>query len=85
MLLIDSLKFCQEKKGVNILGWCLMPSHLHFIANTTIPFDLDIVVRDFKRFTCNSLIQQIKNEPESRREWLLDKFQFAAKKHPKNE
>lgn len=84
MPLIDSLKFCQEKKGLNIFGWCLMPSHLHLIANTNISYDLDCVIRDFKRFTCNSLIQQIKNEPESRREWLLDKFEFAAKKHPKN-
>lgn len=85
MLLIDSLKFCQQKKGLNIFGWCLMPSHLHLIANTNISYDLDLVIRDLKRFTCNSLIQQIKNEPESRREWLLDKFEFAAKKHPKNE
>ena len=84
MLLIDSLKFCQQKKGLNIFGWCLMPSHLHLIANTNISYDLDLVIRDLKRFTCNSLIQQI-NEPESRREWLLDKFEFAAKKHPKNE
>ncbi len=84
MLLVDSLKYCQEKKGLNIFGWCLMPSHLHLIANTSLTFELDDVVRDFKRFTCNHLIDQIKNEPESRREWLLDKFQFAAKKHPKN-
>ena len=84
MLMIDSLKFCQENKGLNIFGWCLMPSHLHVIANTTIPFELDDVIRDFKRFTCNHLIEQINNEPESRREWLIDKFHFAAKSHPKN-
>jgi REP element-mobilizing transposase RayT len=84
MLLIDSLKYCQGKKGLNIFGWCLMPSHLHLIANTSIPFELDDVIRDFKRFTCNHLIDQILNEPESRREWLIDKFQFAAKSHPKN-
>ena len=61
-----------------------MHSHLHLIANTKIPFELDDVVRNFKRFTSNRLIEQITNELESRREWLLDKFQFAAKKSPKN-
>ena len=83
-LLIDSLKFCQENKGLNIFGWCLMPSHLHMIVNTTEPFQLDDVVRDFKRHTSKYLIAQIENEPESRREWLLERIKFAAKIHPKN-
>ena len=83
-LLIDSLKFCQENKGLNIFGWCLMPSHLHMIANTNEPFQLDDVVRDFKRHTSKHLIAQIENEPESRREWLLERFKFAAKIHSKN-
>ena len=83
-LIIDSLKYCQENKGLNIFGWCLMPSHLHLIANTNIPFDLDNVVRDFKRHTSKHAIFLIQNEPESRREWLLDKFAHAGKIHPKN-
>jgi REP element-mobilizing transposase RayT len=83
-LIIDSLKYCQENKGLNIFGWCLMPSHLHLIANTKIPFDLDNVVRDFKRHTSKNAILLIENSPESRREWLLDKFAHAGKTHPKN-
>ena len=47
-LIVDSLKCCQENKGLNIFGWCLMPSHLYPIANTKTPFDLDDVVQDFK-------------------------------------
>ena len=50
-LIVDLLKYCQENKGLNIFGWCLMPSHMHLIVNTKIPFDLDDVVRDFKRHT----------------------------------
>ena len=61
-----------------------MTNHLHLIVNTKLPFELKDVVRDFKKFTCKQLIKQIANEPESRREWLLDKFSFAARKHPKN-
>ena len=83
-LIVDSLKYCQENKGLNIFGWCLMPSHLHLIANTKIPFDLDDVVRDFKRHTSKQAIFLIENEPESRKEWLLDKFAHAGKIHPKN-
>ena len=79
MLLIDSLKYCQREKGLNIFAWCLMPSHLHLIANTTVKFELADVIRDFKKFTSKKLIHQIKQEPESRREWMLNRFEFAGK------
>jgi len=84
MLIVDSLNYCCEKKGLHIFGWCLMTNHLHLIANTDGKNKLDNVVRDFKKFTSKKLISQITNEPESRREWLLNKFAYAAKKHPKN-
>jgi putative transposase len=70
-LIIDSLKYCRENKGLNIFGWCLMPSHLRIIANTDEPFQLSDVVGDFKRHTSKSLIAQIIGQPESRREWLI--------------
>src|SRR5205085_1677868 len=56
----------------------------HMIANTNDPFQLDDVVRDFKRHTSTALVEQIKTEPESRREWLLERFAYAGKIHPKN-
>src|SRR3569623_661762 len=28
-IILDSWKFCQEKKGLEIYGWCIMPSHIH--------------------------------------------------------
>jgi putative transposase len=84
LLIIDSLKYCQENKGLNIFGWCLMSSHLHLLANAMHPHQLDDVVRDFKRHTSKHLIEQIKSAPESRREWLLERFKLAGKMHPKN-
>ena len=70
-----------------------MPSHLHLMANTKIPFDLDHVVKDFKRHTSKNAVLLIENEAESRRECLpalrleaglLDKFAYAGKIHLKN-
>jgi REP element-mobilizing transposase RayT len=83
MLLVDSLKHCQKEKGLNIFSWCLMPSHLHLIANTSVKFELSDVVRDFKKYTSKAIIKQIKNEPESRREWLLERFWLAGKDNNK--
>ncbi|MBP6335333.1 MAG: transposase [Bacteroidia bacterium] len=84
MLIVDSLKYCCENKGLQIFAWCLMPSHLHLIADTDGREKLSDVVRDFKKFTSKKLILQIEREVESRRKWLLSQFEFAATKHPKN-
>ena len=61
-----------------------MPHHLHLISNTKTPFELDNVVRDFKRHTSKNAILLIETEPDSRREWALDRFAHAVKIHPKN-
>ena len=36
-------------------------------------------VRDFKKFTANAVIKDIQNMPESRRDWMLYRFEFAGK------
>lgn len=28
-IIIDSRKHCQEKRGLEIYGWCIMTSHVH--------------------------------------------------------
>ncbi len=32
-IIIDSLKFCQKEKGLEIYAWCLMTNHLHMIVS----------------------------------------------------
>ncbi len=31
--IVEALKFCQEKKGLEIYAWVLMSNHLHLIAS----------------------------------------------------
>jgi REP element-mobilizing transposase RayT len=45
-----------------------MPSHLHLIARAIGKNTLSDILRDFKKFTSKAIIQQILNEPESRRD-----------------
>jgi hypothetical protein len=37
------------------------------------------IMRDFKKFTSKKVIETIKEIPESRREWMLDRFEFAGR------
>jgi len=83
-VVIDSLKFCQHHKGLVIYAWCLMPSHLHMIVSAEEGKKLSDIIRDFKKFTSKRIVSTIKEINESR-DWLLDKFSFAATVHSKSD
>ncbi|NQX86775.1 MAG: hypothetical protein HRT67_12895 [Flavobacteriaceae bacterium] len=56
-----------------------MSSHIHMIISSY-DNELQDMIRDFKKYTCKEFVKAIKAYPESRREWLLAKFSYAAKR-----
>ena len=84
IIIVDSLKYCQNHKGLEIFGWCLMSSHLHMICRVTEGYHLSDVLRDFKKFTSKKLVHQIKEANDSRQEWLLPLLESYCK-HLKKE
>ena len=78
LAIIDSLKYCQKEKGLVIFGYCLMSSHLHLIARAEGSCNMSEILRDFKKFTSKAIINQILNEQESRREWMIEYFRKAG-------
>lgn len=84
-IIIDSLRYCQEHKGLNIYAYVLMPSHLHLICGTADTKGLSSILQAFKSFTAKAIIKYLKDpsKPESRREWLLNHFAFNARKQNK--
>jgi len=77
--LVESLIYCQQHKGLEIYGWCLMSSHLHLIAKAVCNQTLPDILRDFKKYTAKAIIQQILDDPESRKEWMLARFKYKGK------
>nr|WP_319397827.1 transposase [uncultured Carboxylicivirga sp.] len=78
-LIVDSLRFCQDNKELRIFAWVLMTNHLHMICKTEYPQQLSDLIRDFKQFTAKKLLKLIEEGKESRREWMLYRFQYAGK------
>lgn len=78
MIIVDSLKYCIKNKGLVIYAWCLMPSHLHMICQAEKEQSLSDILRDFKTFTSKQIINQIAEESESRRDWILEYFSKAC-------
>ena len=72
--IVDSLKYCQQYKGLEIYSWCLMTNHLHLIAKAVGKQYLWEILRDFKKFTAKALISMILESAESRREWMINRF-----------
>ena len=83
-IVMDSLAFCQEEKGLLLHGWCLMSNHMHLLASSEI-FELSDILRDFKKFTSSRIITAILDNPqESRKDWMLPVFRNAGQSNSRN-
>jgi hypothetical protein len=61
-----------------------MSNHIHILLRSDIG-KLSDTIREFKSFTAKQILLAIDTESESRRDWMLNLFQFAAKQHKRNE
>ena len=77
-IVLESLKFCRKEKGLLVFAYVIMTNHLHLILQTdpSSKYTLSEIIRDFKKFTSNSILDAIQNESESRRDWLMYMFAF---------
>ena len=82
-IVIESLDYCIKNKGMILYGYVIMSNHIHLILQSQ-EGELSALVRDFKKFTAKSILEKIQTSPESRREWMLERFQLAAKTHSRN-
>ena len=79
-VLADSINYCRKEKGMELYCYCFMPNHVHFIFRSSNEQPMELL-RDFKRYTSNKVIEAIsENSQESRKEWLLWMFEKAGKK-----
>lgn len=78
-IIIDSLKYCQKEKGLIICAYVIMSSHIHMAVKANDTLTLSDILRDFKKFTANTILDKIENgKSESRREWLLHRFAYRG-------
>ncbi len=83
-MVLDSIRFCQQEKGMLLHSWCIMSNHIHLVLSAK-KNDLSGLLRDFKKFTSKQLIAAINNNPkESRREWMLEVFRREGAKNSRN-
>jgi putative transposase len=83
-IFVNSLKHCQENKGLKLHAWVIMTNHVHLIISSQTN-KIEDIVRDLKKYTSKQIIAAIKENPtESRKEWMLNLFSFAGKNNNNN-
>jgi REP element-mobilizing transposase RayT len=84
-IVVDSIKYCQANKGLEVYAWCIMTSHVHLIIGTDGTNKLQDIVRDLKAYTSRHIRKEIEQHPgESRRQWLQWIFGKAGEFNPNN-
>jgi REP element-mobilizing transposase RayT len=80
---IECFDFCIKNKGMILYSYVIMSNHIHMVVQSN-DGKLSDLIRDFKKFTSKTILEKIKNEPESRREWILERFKLATESHSRN-
>ena len=83
-IVLESLQYCQKHKGLIIYAWVLMSNHLHAIVGSQEGAKVSDIWRDFKKFTSKKILETLIIDPqESRRMWMLNRFEYAGKNDKK--
>lgn len=83
-ILVESLKFSIENKGLLLHAWVLMNNHVHLIISTKDNMKPEDIMRDIKKFTATQIIKEIDKPEESRRNWMMWLFKEAGRKNSNN-
>ena len=85
-ILLNSIRYCQKHKGLEVHSWVIMSNHIHLIVSMKGEPTISDFVRDMKKHTSIEITNLIAgNDKESRRKWMLDKFSFAGERNSNNE
>jgi REP element-mobilizing transposase RayT len=83
-IVLDSIRHCQDSKGLALHSWCIMSNHLHLIVSAR-NHNLSNILADFKKYTSKTIIKAIQdNSRESRKDWMLKIFCDQGQSNSRN-
>lgn len=74
-IIIDSLRYCQINKGLNLIAYVIMPEHIHLVTSNLEEVNLSDIMRDFKRFTSKEISTQLERDNKN---FMLEVFKKSA-------
>ena len=67
-IVVESLQYCIDKKGLVLHAWVIMPNHIHLVLSRNGKHSLSDIMRDFKKFRPRILMifpSELKRTPKS--------------------
>ncbi|MBN2104221.1 transposase [bacterium] len=61
-MIIQSLKYCQKNKSLYILGYIIMPMHIHMITSNRESISPSSIMCDFNHHTSTQIIQLLEKK-----------------------
>lgn len=55
-ILLESLRYCQQGKGMEIYAWCIMSNHVHLLFSSGKEEKPELTLGSFKRFTSKAIV-----------------------------
>ena len=80
MILVDAIKFYQQKQRLIVFAYCIMPSHVHMIAQSNGEERLSDVLRDLKKFTSKEFAKKLEEASDNASKLALKIFIIAGKR-----
>lgn len=84
-VIVDSLRYSQQNKGLVLHAWVVMTNHVHLIIGREDEQKLEDIMRDLKSYTSRRMRLLLESHPnESRRSWMMWMFTSAGKHRANN-
>ena len=77
-VVMDSLRYSIENKGLRLHAYVIMSNHMHLIASAEDNTSLSDITRDIKKHTSKQFLKALNEGPESRAEWMIPIFAQSA-------
>ncbi len=75
-IIIDSLKYCQKEKGLQLVAYVIMPNHIHTILGANND-NISDILRDYKQYTSRKITETLRQRGKAR---MLSLFKSASKR-----
>jgi len=79
MILIESLRYCQRNKGLQIFGYCIMQNHVHMIIRGSENHSASSILRDLKTFTSKTIVKKLVEEKPEGYLYIIHQFYETGK------
>ena len=74
-IIIDSVKYCQDNKGLKIFAYVILDNHFHMIVKDD---GLTDTMKSLKSFTAKNIIEQLRADKKM---WLLNQLEYYKLNH----